>query len=121
MAVLKKAEESGIPLKSGLMVGLGETAEEVEDVLVNLRRAEVKMVTIGQYLSPSPRHLPIREFVHPEIFEAYGLIARDLGFSAVISAPFVRSSYRAEEIWAAQIRKKTDDNKRGRPGYNSAL
>jgi lipoic acid synthetase len=87
-----------VPTKSGLMVGLGETPEEVEDVLVALRTAGVEIVTIGQYLRPSALHLEVTEFVTPERFAAYARTARRLGFSGVASAPFVRSSYHAAEL-----------------------
>ena len=97
LAVLRFAAELGATTKSGLMVGLGEQPAEIEDVLQALREVGVKMVTIGQYLSPSPRHLPVCEFIHPDIFAEYEFIARKLGFSSVASAPFVRSSYQAKE------------------------
>jgi lipoic acid synthetase len=89
--------------KSGLMVGLGETPDEVLAVLANLREAGCEMVTIGQYLRPSPRHLPVREFVTPEQFAVYQSHARAMGFAAVASGPFVRSSYRADAMCAATI------------------
>lgn len=87
-----------LPTKSGLMLGLGETAEEVAEVMRDLRDAGVTMLTLGQYLRPSPRHLPVAEFVDPSQFAAYAREARALGFSAVASAPFVRSSYHAGEL-----------------------
>ncbi len=100
LEVLKMAGEMGLPTKSGLMVGLGEKPAEVAEVLKALRGAGVQMVTIGQYLRPSPRHLPVREFVPPEVFAAYERLARDLGFREAAAAPFVRSSYRAAELAA---------------------
>lgn len=105
LRVLERAREvrPAIPTKSGLMVGLGETAEEVAAVLSDLRGAGVDIVTIGQYLRPSSRHLPVVEFVTPETFGAYARTARDLGFPGVASAPFVRSSYHAAEV-AAEAR-----------------
>jgi lipoic acid synthetase len=86
------------PTKSGLMVGLGETPEEVEAVLADLREAGVDIVTIGQYLRPSAAHLPVAEYVAPDLFERYAASARALGFAGVASAPFVRSSYHAGEV-----------------------
>jgi lipoic acid synthetase len=89
-----------LPTKSGLMVGLGEEPGEVEAVLGDLRAVGVDIVTIGQYLRPSAKHLPVAEFVTPERFERYATAARELGFAGVASAPFVRSSYRASEVAA---------------------
>jgi lipoyl synthase len=90
----------GVPTKSGLMVGLGETPEEVEDVLRDLRAAGVEIVTIGQYLRPSAAHLEVTEFVSPGTFQRYANAARALGFGGVASAPFVRSSYHAGDLLA---------------------
>ncbi len=84
--------------KSGIMVGLGETEEEVRAVLRNLRAADCDMVTIGQYLPPSKQHYPVQEYVEPGQFAAYRKAAKGLGFRAVASAPLVRSSYHAEEL-----------------------
>lgn len=81
--------------KSGLMVGLGETPDEVTHVIRRLQDAGCSMLTIGQYLSPSPKHLPVAEFVTPERFDEYRAIALDVGIRDVASGPFVRSSYRA--------------------------
>jgi len=86
--------------KSGLMVGLGETPEEVRAVLRDLRDAGCGIVTIGQYLAPSKRHVPVARFVEPAQFEAWEAEARRMGFAAVAAGPFVRSSYRAEEVFA---------------------
>jgi lipoic acid synthetase len=93
--VLAQAAGTGLPVKSGLMVGLGEREDEVCEVLGDLRAAGVSLVTIGQYLRPSRAHLPVTEFVSPETFRVYAL-----GFSAVASAPFVRSSYHAAAMAA---------------------
>ncbi len=86
-----------VPTKSGLMVGLGETPSEVLDVLRDLRRSRVDVVTIGQYLRPSPNHLPIARYVLPEEFAEYAKAGRAMGFSHVESGPLVRSSYHARE------------------------
>lgn len=85
-------------LKSGFMVGLGEQVEEVHRLLGDLRRAGVQVVTIGQYLQPTRRNLPVAAYVPPEQFQAYRDYAVALGFRMVASAPFVRSSYLAEQV-----------------------
>jgi lipoic acid synthetase len=86
---------SSIFLKSGIMVGLGETEEEVRGVLGDLREAGCSAVTIGQYLRPARTNLPVAEYVAPARFRRYEATARDMGFSSVASGPFVRSSYMA--------------------------
>jgi lipoic acid synthetase len=92
-----KARYPRIPTKSGLMVGLGETDEEIEAVMRDLRDAGCDMLTIGQYLQPSRDHLPVERFVALEQFEAFARIGRELGFANVASGPMVRSSYHAEQ------------------------
>jgi len=87
--------------KSGLMVGLGESEEEVLKVLEDLRAAGCSIVTIGQYLRPSLHHLPVARYVPPDEFERFKQIAFEMGFQFVASAPFVRSSYRAAEALQA--------------------
>lgn len=87
--------------KSGLMVGLGETEDEIVSVMRDLREAGCDILTIGQYLRPSPKHLRIERFVTPDEFKEYEQQGRDLGFRSVASGPFVRSSYNAEEVFAA--------------------
>ena len=85
--------------KSGLMVGLGERDSEVREVLADLRHHQVDIVTIGQYLSPGPKHLPVDRFVTPEQFESYRRHGEeDLGFLQVVSSPLTRSSYHAGEV-----------------------
>jgi lipoic acid synthetase len=91
----------GITVKSGLMLGLGETEGEVRELLERLRAAGVDIVTIGQYLRPSAGNLPVVEYVAPEAFDRHGEFGRSLGFRHVFSGPFVRSSYRAEEALLA--------------------
>jgi lipoic acid synthetase len=100
LAVLARASETqpDQPTKSGLMLGLGETPDEVVDVMRDLLGSGVSMLTLGQYLRPSPDHLPVAEFVEPARFADLARTAYKLGFSAVASAPFVRSSYRAGEL-----------------------
>jgi lipoyl synthase len=102
LGILSAAKELAPDLttKSGFMVGLGETREEVIDLLGRLRAAAVDVVTIGQYLRPSRENLPVEEYVHPTVFDEYRRIGEVLGFRHVFSGPFVRSSYRAEEALA---------------------
>lgn len=85
-------------VKSALMTGHGETAEEVRETLIDLREAGCEVVCIGQYLRPSPRQAPVVEFVHPDRFRAYEAMAYELGFAFAAAGPFVRSSYRSEEV-----------------------
>jgi len=87
---------SQVPTKSGLMLGLGETIDEVVEVMRDLRTHGCSMVTLGQYLQPSRFHLPVERFVPPENFDELAIIGRDLGFSHVASGPLVRSSYHAD-------------------------
>lgn len=91
-----KAAHPQVPTKSGLMLGLGETKEEIIEVLKDLRAHDCEMLTLGQYLQPSLHHLPIDRFVMPEEFDELGKIAQELGFSSVASGPMVRSSYHAD-------------------------
>ena len=83
--------------KSGLMTGLGETPEEIVEVLRDLRRHEIDFVTIGQYLQPTPRHLPVQRYYHPDEFDSLRVQAEAMGFAMVAAGPFVRSSYHAGE------------------------
>lgn len=100
LAVLRRfsAGLSAPPVKSGLMLGLGESAEEVVDVMRDLRSRGVEMLTLGQYLRPGPAQLPVARFVEPDAFAALERQALALGFNSVASAPLVRSSYRAKEM-----------------------
>jgi lipoyl synthase len=84
--------------KSGLMLGLGETVEEVLGVCADLKSVGCEMITIGQYLQPTPQHLPVERFVPPDEFDALAVLVRRFGFSLVASGPFVRSSYHAGEM-----------------------
>ncbi len=92
-----KAEVPGVPTKSGLMVGLGETDDEILAVMADLRTHGVDMLTIGQYLSPSGHHLPVRRYVHPETFAMFEERARAMGFSHAAVGAMVRSSYHADQ------------------------
>ena len=89
--------------KSSIMVGLGETEEEVTQAMVHLRQAAVDFLTVGQYLRPSVRHLKVLEYVRPEQFERYKAIGEGLGFRYVASGPLVRSSYRAGEFFIRNV------------------
>ena len=93
--------------KSGFMVGLGERKDEVKGLLEDLRTHEVQVVTIGQYLQPTRAHLPVSEYVHPDTFDDYREFGERLGFAAVFSGPFVRSSYMAEQI-NDEMKRKDD-------------
>ena len=84
--------------KSGFMVGLGERRDEVKQLLEDLRAHAVDVVTIGQYLQPTRAHLPVEEYIHPDVFEEYKAYGEDLGFRAVFSGPLVRSSFMAEKV-----------------------
>jgi len=92
-----KALRPEVPTKSGLMVGLGETDEEILQVMRNMREHQIDMLTIGQYLAPSTSHLPVRRYVHPDIFRMYEVKARELGFSHAAVGAMVRSSYHADQ------------------------
>ncbi|MCL4815192.1 MAG: lipoyl synthase [Flavobacteriales bacterium] len=97
LEVLARLKQGGMKTKSGIMLGLGETKEEVEETLHDLRNTGVDVVTIGQYLQPTPNHLPVAEFVHPNTFKAHKEFGLKLGFKFVESGPLVRSSYHAEK------------------------
>jgi lipoic acid synthetase len=103
LELLRRAGESAplIPTKSGLMLGLGERPEEIRQTLQDLREVGCRILTLGQYLQPSPEHLPVETYVPPEDFENWRKAALDLGFSEVASAPFVRSSYHAQKSFQA--------------------
>lgn len=92
-----KARHPSVATKSGVMVGLGETDQEIIDVMRDLRAHDVDMLTIGQYLAPSGHHLPVLRYVHPDVFDGYAREAKAMGFSHVASAPMVRSSYHADQ------------------------
>jgi lipoic acid synthetase len=98
MEVLKYLKENGAKrTKSGIMLGLGETEDEVIETLHDLKAAQVEVVTIGQYLQPSKKHLPVKSFITPDQFKKYEEISHSLGFRHVESGPLVRSSYHAEK------------------------
>jgi len=95
-----KEFDSNIVTKSGIMLGLGETKKEVLKVMDDLSSVGCDLLTLGQYLSPSQNHFPVKEFIVPEIFEQYKKLAEDKGF-IVASGPFVRSSYKADELFTS--------------------
>ena len=97
LQVLKYLYESGIKTKSGIMVGLGENDKEVIETMKDLRNVGVSIMTIGQYLQPSKKHLPVVDFISPEKFSEFRDIGLSLGFRHVESSPLVRSSYHAEK------------------------
>ena len=92
-----KAANPKVPTKSGLMLGLGETDEEIVQVMRDLRAHQVDMLTIGQYLAPSVHHLPVRRYVHPEVFKMFEAKAYEMGFEHAAVGAMVRSSYHADE------------------------
>ena len=96
-----KERQPGIFTKSGLMLGLGEQPADLEQVLRDLRAHDVDILTLGQYLRPSLAQLPVERFIPPEEFDAWGEKGKALGFLSVASGPFVRSSYNADEVYAA--------------------
>lgn len=96
--VLAYAKEKGFVTKTGFMVGFGETKEMVINLMKKLRAIDVDMLTIGQYLQPSPAHIAVTEYVHPDTFAEYKRIGKELGFKRVDSGPFVRSSYHAQAL-----------------------
>ena len=100
VAVLRRAKERGVAVtKTSIMLGCGETADEVTEALRLLREAGVDVVTLGQYMRPTKRHMAVAEYVTPEAFSAFQKIAEDLGFLYVAAGPMVRSSYRAGEFY----------------------
>lgn len=93
-----KQKNPSIKTKSGLMLGLGETRDELMECLADLRRHDCDFLTLGQYLQPGPKYLPVERYVPPEEFEELRLLAKGMGFRKVASGPFVRSSYHAKEM-----------------------
>jgi lipoic acid synthetase len=103
LELLRRAKEirSEMFTKSGMMLGLGETREEVEQSMRDLRDVNCDFLTIGQYLAPSKEHHPVVEYIHPDVFEEYRILGEEMGFKFVASAPLVRSSYLAERALSA--------------------
>lgn len=97
LEVLRRLRQAGIKTKSGLMLGLGESFEEVVETMDDLRSVDCQILTLGQYLQPTPKHLPVVEFIHPDTFAKLKKIGLEKGFRYVESGPLVRSSYHAEK------------------------
>jgi lipoyl synthase len=97
LELLHRARQAGFVTKSGLMMGLGETDEEVVEVMKEWRAVDCQLVTLGQYMQPSLNHLPVERWVEPATFDRMHEIGMDMGFANVFSGPLVRSSYHAEE------------------------
>jgi lipoic acid synthetase len=106
LEVLRVAKEldGGVVTKSGIMLGLGETEPELFQAMDDLREAHVQVLTLGQYLRPTPNHLPVVEYIRPELFELYKQVAEQKGFDYVASGPLVRSSYHAADYHPARRR-----------------
>lgn len=96
LSVLKRIADSCIPAKTGIMVGLGETEDEVSELMDDIKYIGVKILTIGQYLQPTRKHLPVVEYIHPKQFAKLRIIGIDKGIKRIESGPLVRSSYHAE-------------------------
>jgi lipoic acid synthetase len=105
LGVLRRAKElrPELPTKSGMILGMGERGDEIDQTLTDLRSAGVTLLTLGQYLRPSGDHLPVDRWVEPAEFDAWGERARELGFVDVASGPLVRSSYQAEQLAKAPV------------------
>ncbi len=97
LEVLRRLKKAGMKTKSGIMLGLGETEEEVVETMEDLRSVGVDILTLGQYLQPTPKHLPVEDFITPEKFAEYKEIGLKMGYRFVESGPLVRSSYHAEK------------------------
>lgn len=97
LEVLRRLKKGGMKTKSGIMLGLGESEEEVIETMHDLRSVNVDILTIGQYLQPTPKHLPVADFITPEKFKEYKKFGLEIGFRFVESGPLVRSSYHAEK------------------------
>lgn len=97
LSVLSRIAEKGVVAKTGIMAGLGETTEEIYQLMDDVLDVGGSVLTIGQYLQPSRKHLPVTEYVHPDQFEQFRIVALEKGFAKVESAPLVRSSYHAEK------------------------
>ncbi|KZX20084.1 lipoyl synthase [Rathayibacter tanaceti] len=104
--VLTQGRDAGLITKSNLILGMGEEREEISQALQDLYDAGTDIVTITQYLRPTPRHLPVDRWVHPEEFVAIKEEAEDIGFLGVLAGPLVRSSYRAGRLWARSMESK---------------
>lgn len=115
MEVLRILKEGGMRTKSGIMMGLGETFDEVVQTMKDLRNSDVDVITLGQYLQPTRKHLPVVRFVHPDEFKELERIGYELGFDYVESGPLVRSSYHSEKHVIPGIGKKEWEAKQFQP------
>ena len=118
LGVLEYAARQGLAVKSGIMLGLGEREAEIVQTLWDLRRTGCRYLTIGQYLAPSPRHHPVARFVTPEEFDRWRQTGQAIGFTGIAAGPLVRSSYRAQEMfagWPLAAVVARGANKRGEP------
>ena len=106
LGVIAAARDAGLVTKSNLILGLGETDEEVVEAMRNLREAGCDLLTITQYLRPTPRHHPVARWVHPETFTDLAAQAEEIGFAGVLSGPMVRSSYRAGRLYEQAITRR---------------
>lgn len=97
LEVLKRISDSGVRTKSGVMLGLGESEEELIETMNDLRESGVHILTLGQYLQPTKNHMPVAEYIHPDTFKKYKDLGLEMGFRYVESGPLVRSSYHAEK------------------------
>ena len=104
--VITQARDYGLVTKSNLILGMGETREEIVEALEDLYEAGTDIITITQYLRPTPRHHPVERWVKPEEFVELKGIAEQMGYLGVLSGPLVRSSYRAGRLWAQSMQKK---------------
>jgi lipoic acid synthetase len=104
--VITQGRNAGLVTKSNLILGMGETREEISEALVDLHAAGTDIITITQYLRPTKRHHPVERWVKPQEFVELSKEAEEIGFLGVLSGPLVRSSYRAGRLWAASMIKK---------------
>ena len=104
--VIRQARAGGLVTKSNLILGMGETPDEVTQALVDLHDAGCDLITITQYLRPSPRHHPVERWVHPDEFEGFAAQATEIGFLGVMSGPLVRSSYRAGRLYQQALERR---------------
>jgi lipoic acid synthetase len=107
LSVLERAKEFGAITKSGMMIGLGESTEDILHTFSDLRRSGCNLLTIGQYLQPTRKHAPVQKYYSPLEFEQLKKIALDFGFEQVEAGPLVRSSYRAHRMWSAYFATRT--------------
>ncbi len=107
LSVLTRARAAGLVTKSNLILGMGETPEEVRTALRDLHEAGCDIVTITQYLRPSARHHPVERWVHPDEFVEHQQFATELGFAGVLAGPLVRSSYRAGKLYAQTVASRS--------------